>query len=120
MAGSCAGLSILPLFAETTSFRNDRSFAAADFQLVTIPVLEEKRIVAATVTATDFRTFERLAAHVAHQLCEPIHFFASICPECDSRAVWLMILVPCEPKEFRRLIAAGRVKSMVGSSRFFL
>src|SRR5258708_10169032 len=120
MAGSCAGLSILQLFAETTSFRNDWSFAAADFQLVTIRVLEEKCIVARTVTATDFRTFEGLAPRFAHQLCEFIHFFPRICPERDACAVRFMILVPCEAKEFRRLIAAGRVKSMVVSSRFFL
>jgi hypothetical protein len=100
MAGSCAGLSILQLFAETTSFRNDRTLAAADFQLVAIGILEEKRIVAGAVTATDFRTLERFAARLTHQLRKPIHFFARVCPECDACAVWLMIFVSRETKKF--------------------
>src|SRR5206468_8511094 len=120
IAGSWAGVFIVHLFAEIRSFRNDRPFSATNFKLVAVRILEEKRIVPATVTATDFRTFERLAARVAHQLCEFIHFFPRIGPERDACAVRFMILVPCEPKEFRRLIAAGGIKSMVVSSGFFL
>src|SRR2546422_6636062 len=96
MAGSCAGFSIIHLFAETASFRNDRPFPAANFQLVTVRILEEKCIVAGTVLPADFRTFKRFAARLAHQLRKPIHFFSCIRPECDARAIWFMIFVPLE------------------------
>jgi hypothetical protein len=45
---------------------NDRTLPAANFQLVTIRVLEEERVVAGTVIGTDFRPFKRLAAGFAH------------------------------------------------------
>jgi hypothetical protein len=54
---------------------NDRPFSAANFRFVAFGILEEKRIVAATITDTDFCTFECFAARLAHQLRKPIHFF---------------------------------------------
>ena len=44
----CAGLFTVHFLAETNSFRNDRPFPAANFQLVTVRILEEKCIVAGT------------------------------------------------------------------------
>src|SRR5438093_13715442 len=109
MAGSCAGLLILQLFVETRSLRNDRTLPAANFQLVAIRVLEEKRIVARTVVDTDFRPFERLAPRFAHQLRQPIHFFARIRPQRDARSVWLMVLILRETEQFRWPVAPGSI-----------
>src|SRR5439155_9941527 len=119
MAGSCTGLLILQLFAETRSLRNDRTLSAANFQLIPIRVLEEKRIVARTVIGTDFRSFKHLAARFAHQLCQPIDFLARIRPKCDACAVCLMVFILCETKKFRRLVATGRIKSMEIFARAF-
>src|SRR5947199_4909961 len=119
MAGSCAGLLILQLFVETRSLRNDRTLPAANFQLVAIRVLEEKRIVARTVVDTDFRPFERLAPRFAHQLRQPIHFVARIRPKRDPRSVWLMVLILRETEKFRRPVATGRIKRMEISAGHF-
>src|SRR6266496_6099914 len=119
MAGSCTGLLIHQLIVETRSLRNDRTLSAANFQLIPIRVLEEKRIVARTVIGTDFRPFKRLAAGFAHQLCQSIHFFARIRPKCDARAVWLMVFILSETKKFRRPVAAGSIKSMEIFARAF-
>ena len=43
-----------------------------------------------------------------------------ICPERDARTVRLVILIPFEAEEFRRLVAAGGIKSMTVSPGFFL
>src|SRR6266496_5151237 len=119
MAGSCAGLLILQLFVETRSLRNDRTLPAANFQLVAIRVLEEKRIVARTVVDTDFRPFERLAPRFAHQLRQAIHFFARIRPKRDARAVWLMVFILRETEKFRRPVTARRIKRMEIFTRHF-
>src|SRR5439155_6046974 len=105
---------------QTSSFRNDRPFTAANFQPVTIRVLEEKCIVASTVLPTDFRTFKRFAARLTHQLRKAIHFFSCIRPECDSRAIWLMIFVSLENEKFCRLVAASGIKGMIFPARPFL
>src|SRR4029450_14097821 len=94
----------------TTSFRNDRPFPAADFQLVALRILEEKCIVPSTVTATDFRTADSVAARLTHQLRKPIHLLPRIRPERDACAVRFMILIPSKAKKFRRLVATGGVK----------
>src|SRR6267143_2599537 len=120
MAGSCAGLLILQLFAETGSLRNDRTFPAANFQLVAIRILKEKCIVAGTVIDTDFRSFKHLAARFAHQSCQAIHFFAYICPKRYARAVRLMVAILCKTEKFRRPVAAGSIKSMEIFARAFV
>src|SRR6185312_9781197 len=53
MAGSCAGLVILEPFAETRSFRNDRTFPTANFQLVPVGIFEKAGVIAAAVGAAD-------------------------------------------------------------------
>ncbi len=99
---------------------NDRLLPAANFQLVTIRVLEEECIVAGTVIDTDFRSFKRFAARVADQFSQPIHFFACIRPKRDARAVWLMVFVLCKTEKFRRPVAAGSIKCMEIFARAFV
>src|SRR4029077_5588147 len=50
------------LFAETTSFRNDRTFPAADLQLVTVGIFEKAGVIAAAVGTTDLWAFQILPA----------------------------------------------------------
>src|SRR5436189_3330920 len=120
MAGSCAGLLTPQPFAETWSLRNALTLPAANFQLVTVRVLEEKRVVAGTVIGTDFRSFERLAAGFADQFCHAIYFFAGIRPKGDPRAVWPMVLVLCEPKKFRWPAVTASIKRVEIFARAFV
>src|SRR6266496_730711 len=108
----CAGLLIAQLFAATRSFRNDRTFPTANFQLVAIRVLEEKSVVAGTVIVTDFRPFQGFPARLADYFRNPVHFFARVRPECNAGSIRLMVLVFRETKKFRGLVAARGIKSM--------
>src|SRR6266576_2533802 len=99
---------------------NDWTLPAANFQLVTIRVLEEECVVARTVISTDFRPFKRLAARFAHQLRQAIHFFARIRPKRDARAVWLMVAILCKTEKFRRPVAGGSIKCMEIFARAFV
>src|SRR5882724_10327765 len=120
MAGSCAGLLTPQPFAETWSLRNALTLPAANFQLVTVRVLKEKRVVAGTVIGTDFRSFKGLAAGFADQLCQSVYFFACIRPKRDARAVRPMVLVLLDTKKLRRPAATASIKSIEIFARAFV
>src|SRR5436190_5310011 len=120
IAGTCAGLLITELFAEIRSFRNDRTFPAANFQFVAVGIFEEKCVVAGTVIGTDFRAFQRFAARLAHQFRDPIDFVACVGPKRDSGAVWSMMSILRESEKFRRLVAARGIKRMEIVAWFFV
>src|SRR4029450_444108 len=107
MAGSCAGLVILEPFAETRSFRNDRTFPTANFQLVPVGIFEKASVIAAAVGATDLWAFQILPADLAHEPGEPINFFTGISPKSDSSAVGLMTSILVEGEERFRLVSTG-------------
>src|SRR5436190_1124167 len=64
--------------------------------------------------------FKRLAAGFTHQLRQPIYFVACIRPKRDARTIRPMVLVLCEPKKFRRLIATRSIKGVIIFSRTFM
>src|SRR5207247_3618257 len=103
---------IAELFAQTDSLRNDRTFPAANFQFVAVEVFEEKCVIARTVAFANLRPFQILPTGCAHEFRDPIHFLPCVGPECDARAVWLMIFVFGKPKKFRGLVASGGIKGM--------
>jgi hypothetical protein len=79
---------------------NDRALAATNLQLVSLRILEEKRIVAGTVAGAKLGAFKPLPARVADQLCKAVYLLARICPERDARAIGLVILVSFETEKF--------------------
>src|SRR4026207_70836 len=91
---------------------NDRTFPAADFEFVSVGVLEKERIVAGAVIDADFRTFQIFSAGLPDQFCNTIDFVSRIGPECDARSVRLVVLVLVNCEKLRRLVGASRIKSM--------
>jgi len=92
--------------------RNDRTFPAANFQLVTIRVFEKEGVVTRTVASANFRTLKILPASVAHKFRNPIHFSARVRPKRDSCAIRFVVSIRTKAKEFRRSVATSRIKSM--------
>jgi hypothetical protein len=100
--------------------RNDRTFAAADFQFIAIGVFEKEGVITGAVAFANFRPFKFFPAGFAHGLCNPIHFFPRIGPKRDARAVRFVVFIWTKAKEFRRFVAAGGIKSMEVSPGFFV
>ena len=97
--------------------RNDRTFPAANFQFVAIRVLKEKRVIAATVTGTQFRAFEIFAADFAYQFRDLIHLVSRLSPKSDSRAVGLMTSILREAEKRFRLVFADCIERSPPSAR---
>src|SRR6266699_3229110 len=112
IAGTCAGSLITQLFAEVRSFRNDRTFPAANFQFVAVGIFEEKCVVARTVIDTDFRPLQIFAADFSHAFGNFIHLLTRVGPECDACVVWPVISILRKSKKFRGLVASRRIKGM--------
>src|SRR5205823_5317212 len=89
---------------------NDWLFPAANFKFVTFRIFEKESVVAGTVSWTEFRAFQVSATGFGHDLCNFINFVTCVCPECNSRAVRLMIWVLGKPEKFRGLVFAHCVK----------
>jgi hypothetical protein len=110
MAGSRAGLVILQPFAETESFRNDRTLPTANFQFVPIRIFEKAGVIAPAVGATDLWTFQIPPALLSHEPGESINFFPGLSPKSDSRAIGLMTSILRETEERFRLVSTGRIE----------
>src|SRR5205823_5466971 len=82
-----------------------RLFPAANFEFVAIWVLEKEGVVTRTVALANLRPLKVFPASVAHELCNPIHFFSRICPKRDACAIWFMVFIWTKAKEFRRPVA---------------
>ena len=94
---------MIELFAELVSLRNDWIFTTADFQLVTVGIFEEQRVVSRTITGANFRAFQISRADFVREFCQAIDFVARDRPKRDTRSIWLMIWINCESKKVRRL-----------------
>jgi hypothetical protein len=97
-----------------------RLLAAANFEFVPIRVFEKEGVVTRTVALANFRPLKLFPAGLAHDLCNPIHFFPRIGPERDARAIRFVAFIRTKAKEFRRFVAAGGKKSMEGSPGLFV
>ena len=91
-------------------FANDWLFPAANFKFVTFRIFKKESVVTGTVFSTEFRTFQVSPAGLAHDLCKSVNFLTGVCPECNSRAVRLMIGVLGEAEKFGGLAFAHCVK----------
>jgi hypothetical protein len=103
-----------------SSTRKHRLLAAANFEFVAVWVFEKEGVVTRAVTLANFRPLKLFPACVAHELRNPIHFFARVCPKRDTRAIRFVVLIWAKAKEFRRLVANGGKESMEVSPWFFV
>src|SRR5206468_3157536 len=97
-----------------------RLLAAANFKFVAIGVLEEEGVVTRTVVLANFWPLKVFPASVAHEFRNPIHFFARVCPERDSRAVGTMVLVLAETEKFQRPFATASIERIIIVARTFV
>jgi hypothetical protein len=108
---------VITHLSEIRSFWNDRLFAAADFEFISLGIFEEQGVVAGTVTRANFRPFQISAAGLSHDFCKLIDFLSRLCPKGNSRTIWAVFSILREHEEFGRLVASGRVKcspSLIG------
>src|SRR5262249_999139 len=103
-----------------SSTREDRLLAATNFEFVSVGVFEKEGVVTRTVALANFRALEFFSASFAHQLCNPVHFFARIGPKPDSRPIRFMVFIWTKTKKLRWPVAACGIKSMEISPGFFM
>jgi hypothetical protein len=103
-----------------SSTRKYRLLAAANFEFVAVWVFEKEGVVTRAVALANFRSLKLFPACVAHDLRNPIYFFARICPKRDARAIRFVVFIWTKAKEFRRLAADGGKESMEESPGFFV
>jgi len=76
-----AGLLRIPNSSRNSFIRNDRTFPAANFNLLPSGIVEEKCVVAGTVIGRQIPDLPDFSARFAHQFRDSINFFTRVGPD---------------------------------------